>query len=224
MLIKPTAANVSNKSNSSGPRRRTGKSASSKAATMTIAFAVLSSRRAAVRALSSRAWPGLAGPGCRAAGAYHGHAGFRHTVLEAARQPTNRAAFSTAADHDTDRELEEALDELLGDAVKEAENPLLEGALAKGHVQGSREFPKELLEVQSILHESFTKIALVAFRVDGAIPVLSSVVLAVVPDLIDTALESVFVSDNRFWSGCNAQPMDLRSVTVFKISTVREFS
>ena len=79
-----------------------------------------------------------------------GHVGFRHTALEAARQPTNRAAFSTAAHQDTDRELEDALDELLGDAVKEAENPLLEGRLAKGHVEGSREFPKELLDVVSL--------------------------------------------------------------------------
>lgn len=119
---------------------------------MTIAFALLSCRRAAVRALSSRAWPGFVGPAGRTAGAFHvvgGHVEFRHTALEAARQPTNRAAFSTAAHQDTDRELEDALDELLGDAVKEAENPLLEGRMAKGHVEGSREFPKELLEVVS---------------------------------------------------------------------------
>jgi hypothetical protein len=43
-----------------------------------------------------------------------------------------------------DRELDSALDELLGEALKEAETPAAEGG--KGHIEGSHPFPKDLVE------------------------------------------------------------------------------
>ena len=50
-----------------------------------------------------------------------------------------------------DTELENALDELLGETMVEASNPTLEGELAKGHVEGSRGFPGGLVEVVSLI-------------------------------------------------------------------------
>lgn len=62
------------------------------------------------------------------------------------REPTNRA-MSTAIDE----ELDSALNDLLGEALKEAEEPAAQAG--SGHIEGSHPFPKELVEtVRSLLH------------------------------------------------------------------------
>lgn len=60
---------------------------------------------------------------------------------------SSTAQFSTAAQ---DSELESALDELLSGAMEEAEHPTYEKG-ARGHVEGSREFPRELVDTVSLL-------------------------------------------------------------------------
>jgi hypothetical protein len=135
MLIKP-------------PKSKSHGRSSSNITKMTIAFAALAtSRRYAVRAFSSRALPTPFSTHSSAAAS--GIASTNGKVALFSQRPrTNR--FSTAADS-TDRELESALDELLGDVMEEAKNPVREGKMAKGHVEGSREFPRELLEVVSFV-------------------------------------------------------------------------
>lgn len=136
MLIKP-------------PKSKSHGRSSSNITKMTIAFAALAtSRRYAVRAFSSRALPTpFSTHSSAVASGITGGANGK-VALFSQRPRTNR--FSTAADS-TDRELESALDELLGDVMEEAKNPVREGKMAKGHVEGSREFPRELLEVVSFV-------------------------------------------------------------------------
>jgi hypothetical protein len=61
--------------------------------------------------------------------------------------------FSTASAQDS--ELESALDELLNDAMQEAENPTysseLDGKDAH-HVEGSRSFPRDLVDMVRLLY------------------------------------------------------------------------
>ena len=47
-----------------------------------------------------------------------------------------------------DQELDSALEELLGEAFKDAENPAVgeEGVPSRGHIEGSHPFPKNLVE------------------------------------------------------------------------------
>jgi hypothetical protein len=57
------------------------------------------------------------------------------------------AATETETDTDTDHELERALDEILGEALLEAENPPADALVGgRGHIEGSRAFPKDLVE------------------------------------------------------------------------------
>lgn len=121
---------------------------------MTICIAALSaSRRCAVRAFSARSLPSTfssvrgdvngAGGNSVSTGNFNG---VRINSSPVAQPPTTR--FSTAAGaSSTDRELETALDELLGDVIEEAEHPKLEGE--RGHIEGSSEFPRGLLDVVS---------------------------------------------------------------------------
>jgi len=56
-----------------------------------------------------------------------------------------RRAMSTTAE---DQELDHALDEILGEALAEAENPAAgeDGVSSRGHIKGSHPFPKDLVE------------------------------------------------------------------------------
>ena len=130
---------------------------------MTLAFAVLSahqSRRCLVRAFRSGVVSNVGS--LRSASAPLATTPFTTATsasLSATTTPTSTSyastalystrRFSAATDTDTDNELETALEELLGDAMTEASNPTLEGNMAKGHVEGSREFPGGLVEVVS---------------------------------------------------------------------------
>ncbi|KAL3768930.1 hypothetical protein ACHAWU_005833 [Discostella pseudostelligera] len=63
-------------------------------------------------------------------------------------------AMSTASETDTDYELENALEEILGEAIRDAENPVVDAEVGgRGHIEGSRAFPKELIEEDE---ENFT--------------------------------------------------------------------
>jgi hypothetical protein len=56
-------------------------------------------------------------------------------------------AMSTASETETDYELESALEEILGEAIRDAENPVVDAEVGgRGHIEGSRAFPKELIE------------------------------------------------------------------------------
>lgn len=60
--------------------------------------------------------------------------------------PTTRA-MSTASETETDYELDSALEDILGEALREAENPIVDAEVGgRGHIEGSRAFPKELVE------------------------------------------------------------------------------
>lgn len=61
---------------------------------------------------------------------------------------TNMSAQATT----TDEELDTALDEILGEALQEAENPAADGE--RGHIEGSHPFPKELVE--EVKEEDYT--------------------------------------------------------------------
>jgi hypothetical protein len=55
--------------------------------------------------------------------------------------------MSTASETDTDFELDSALEDILGEALREAENPIVDAEVGgRGHIEGSRAFPKELVE------------------------------------------------------------------------------
>ncbi len=55
--------------------------------------------------------------------------------------------MSTASETETDYELDNALEDILGEALKEAENPIVDAEVGgRGHMEGSRAFPKELVE------------------------------------------------------------------------------
>ena len=55
--------------------------------------------------------------------------------------------MSTASETDTEYELDSALEEILGEALREAENPTVDAEVGgRGHIEGSRAFPKELVE------------------------------------------------------------------------------
>lgn len=114
-----------------------------------------SSRRLGVRAFNNSCRRSLLSPVASAtaattSGGYGAFSGFgltttATTASAAAATKLHRSnqltLFSTAADN----ELETALDELLGEAMDEAEHPRFEEG-EKGHVQGSREFPSGLVE------------------------------------------------------------------------------
>ena len=65
---------------------------------------------------------------------------------------TSRAMSTAASETETDYELESALEDILGEALREAENPIVDAEVGgRGHIEGSRAFPKELVEeVRSI--------------------------------------------------------------------------
>ncbi len=56
-----------------------------------------------------------------------------------------RRTMSTTAE---DQELDHALDEILGEALAEAENPAVgeDGVSSRGHIKGSHPFPRDLVE------------------------------------------------------------------------------
>jgi hypothetical protein len=128
--------------------RRQTKRTTSYLATMTmLGFISSTSRRTIVRAaftagdFGSKTAFGRVGP--------HAYTNSRPIINQATsrtqfvlydREPTNRAMSTAAAD----QELDSALDELLGEALKEAETPAAEGG--KGHIEGSHPFPKDLVE------------------------------------------------------------------------------
>lgn len=60
-----------------------------------------------------------------------------------------RRSMSTTAE---DQELDNALDEILGEALAEAENPAAgeDGVSSRGHIKGSHPFPKDLVEKVSL--------------------------------------------------------------------------
>ena len=109
-----------------------------------------SSRRLGVRAFNNSCRRSLLSPVASAAtsgGGYGAFSGFGLTTATTTSAATKLhrsnqlTLFSTAADN----ELETALDELLGEAIDEAEHPRFEEG-EKGHVRGSREFPSGLVE------------------------------------------------------------------------------
>ena len=67
---------------------------------------------------------------------------------------TSRAMSTAASETETDYELESALEDILGEALREAENPIVDAEVGgRGHIEGSRAFPKELVEeVRSIYY------------------------------------------------------------------------
>ncbi|KAL7554338.1 hypothetical protein ACHAWF_018196 [Thalassiosira exigua] len=146
--------------------------------TMTIAaLGIAAWRRDAARALFARAAFAPSRPSASAAFASAGRAAFasgvrsgvpsaaggsslrtyRGAYLPSSRGDASRAMSTAAAadadtDTDVDEELNGALDEILGEALREAEDP--PASNDRGHVEGSRAFPKELVEAE--VEEDFT--------------------------------------------------------------------
>lgn len=75
-----------------------------------------------------------------------------------AREPRLGRVMSTAA---ADQDIDSALEELLGEALREAENPAADAKVGgRGHIEGSRPFPKDLVEeVCTCLHKSLSLLA-----------------------------------------------------------------
>ncbi|KAL3774193.1 hypothetical protein ACHAW5_000171 [Stephanodiscus triporus] len=72
-------------------------------------------------------------------------------AISSPREPSSSSrSMSTATtetETETDHELERALDEILGEALLEAENPPADALVGgRGHIEGSRAFPKDLVE------------------------------------------------------------------------------
>ena len=168
-------------------RRQNKRTNKSYLATMTmLGFISSTSRRTVVRAAFT------AGDVCsKTAFGRVGHTNVRPFISHAKsspkfalyeREPINRA-MSTSTDQELDSALDEllgdalkgveapaaeesALDELLNEALKEAETPAAEAG--SGHIEGSHPFPKDLIEketVCSLLHYLAVVITIVRSRI-----------------------------------------------------------
>lgn len=115
--------------------------------------------RAAARSSSSIAVPHGAfvvvddGCGRRRVVDHRHRAAALHAVPPPSSSSSSSMSMSTAAaetETEADQDLDRALDEILGEAFLEAENPKVDsrvdvGGTARGHIEGSRAFPKDLM-------------------------------------------------------------------------------